>query len=154
MKKTLMAALLTATMLNGCVTAVQERPKETIGTAAGAGLGALVGSQFGKGSGQIVAIGLGALAGGFIGNQIGAALDDADRQAAERAAEKAMTDNRPVSWQNPESGHSGEIRPTRTYVDGEGRSCREYETAVFIDGKKESAVRRACQSPDGRWRDA
>ncbi len=42
-----------------------------LGLLVGAGLGALVGSQIGSGSGQIAAVGVGAFIGGLIGSDIG-----------------------------------------------------------------------------------
>jgi surface antigen len=59
---------------------------------------------------------------------------------------------KPVSWNNPDSGHSGTVTPTRTYQTSSGTYCREYQTTVLIDGKQERATGTACRQADGTWR--
>lgn len=59
--------------LSGCATG---GPDETAGTLIGAAGGALIGSQFGSGSGQIAATAIGTLGGAFAGNQIGKHFDE------------------------------------------------------------------------------
>ena len=70
MKKLLVAAAVSAIVLSGCVATNQQG-----GTLVGAGLGGLLGSQFGSGTGQLAATGLGVLAGGLLGSQIGQHMD-------------------------------------------------------------------------------
>jgi surface antigen len=70
MKKLLVVAAVSAIVLSGCVVTNQQG-----GTLVGAGLGGLLGSQFGSGTGQLAATGLGVLAGGLLGNQIGYHMD-------------------------------------------------------------------------------
>ncbi len=66
-------------------------PKENTGTLLGALGGALIGSQFGGGTGERVAAGLaGAAIGGLIGNRIGAGMDDDDKQRAYVAQMQAL----------------------------------------------------------------
>ena len=136
--------------------ACQEgREKELGGTLLGAGLGALAGSQIGSGKGQLAAVALGALAGGYFGGQIGQSLDKADRAYAKETAQDSLEFNRTgqtSSWRNPDSGHSGSYTPTRTYVSDRGEDCREFETTIFIDGREERAVGRACRQPDQTWK--
>ena len=69
MKKLLVVAV-SAFVLSGCIATNQQG-----GTLVGAGLGGLLGSQFGNGTGQLAATGLGVLAGGLLGNQIGQYMD-------------------------------------------------------------------------------
>jgi surface antigen len=57
-----------------------------------------------------------------------------------------------VAWQNPDSGHSGTVTPTRTFQTADGTYCRDYHTTVVIDGKQERATGTACRQPDGSWR--
>lgn len=115
--------------------------------------GALLGNQFGKGSGKVAMTVVGGLAGAFLGHEIGANLDAADQAAAAKASEKALSENHPSTWANPENGHKGDIQPGRTFINAEGQTCREYQTTVYIDGKKDTAIRRACEGADKRWRD-
>ena len=70
MKKLLVVAAVSAIVLSGCVVTNQQG-----GTLVGAGLGGLLGSQFGGGTGQLAATGLGVLAGGLLGSQIGYHMD-------------------------------------------------------------------------------
>ena len=70
MKKLLVVAAVSAIVLSGCVVTNQQG-----GTLVGAGLGGLLGSQFGNGTGQLAATGLGVLAGGLLGSQIGQHMD-------------------------------------------------------------------------------
>ncbi len=128
--------------------------KQTAGTLVGAGLGGLAGSQIGSGTGRLVATGAGVLLGAWLGNEIGASLDRADQQAAEQSAHYALENNpsgQASTWQNPDSGHSGYTTPTRTYQTSSGQYCREYETAIVIDGKTQKAHGTACREPDGSW---
>lgn len=151
----LAASVLAAGTLSGCQTmqTVQDNPKTTAGTVIGGVGGAFLGNQFGGGSGKVAMTVIGGLAGAYLGHEIGSSLDAADRTASEKAAERALEGNRTATWANPDSGRRGEIQPTNTYTDASGRTCREYQTTVYIDGQKETATRRACQSTDGRWRD-
>lgn len=128
--------------------------KEGIGTVLGGAGGAWAGSTIGKGSGRIVATAAGTLLGAFIGNQIGRSLDQVDQMEAERAAQNALErypDGRYAHWDNPNTGHSGYTVPTRTFETAPGQYCREYQTAVVIDGRTQSAHGTACRQPDGTW---
>ena len=89
--------------------------KQGVGTLVGAGVGALAGSQIGGGTGKLAAVAIGALLGGYAGNEIGKSLDRADKLAANRAAQQAQTApiGQTINWNNPQSGNSGTITPTR-----------------------------------------
>lgn len=144
------AALAGALTLAGCA---DNGPKQTGGTLVGAGLGALAGSQIGGGKGQLAAVALGALGGAFLGSEVGKSLDRADRtymaQNSQSTLERTPT-GQSTSWRNPDSGHSGTFTPTRTYQE-QGRDCREYEQTIYVGGRNETAVGRACRNPDGTW---
>ena len=119
---------LMAVALAGCQTNGYGQ-KQVGGTLLGAGLGGLLGSQFGSGSGKLVATGLGVFAGGLIGNEVGKSLDRADRaylyQATERAAAAPVGET--ITWRNPRSGNYGSVTPTREGVHNRtGAYCREY----------------------------
>tara|TARA_Y100001968_G_C19326332_1_gene701946 strand:+ start:364 stop:837 length:474 start_codon:yes stop_codon:yes gene_type:complete len=129
--------------------------KEGAGTLAGAGLGALAGSQIGKGKGQLAAVAIGALLGAFAGNEIGKSLDKADQVELARAGEKARTVpiGKRVDWSNPDSGNSGSVTPIREGRQvGSGNYCREFKQTVTIDGRTEEAYGVACRQPDGSWK--
>ena len=107
---------------------------EVVGTLVGAALGGLIGSQIGGGTGNKVAIGAGVLAGGFLGNKIGKSLDCQDQQyhydTTQSALEKDKT-GETSTWTNPDTGHSGDITPTRTYTL-EGQPCRDFTQTIFV----------------------
>ena len=132
-----------------------QGPKQTGGTLAGAGLGALLGSQIGGGKGKLAAVAIGTLAGAFIGSEIGKSLDRADKQQMQRTSQSALEYNKAgqaSSWSNPDNGHAGSVQPTRTYQTASGEYCREYQQTVTIGGKTESAYGTACRQPDGSWK--
>ena len=58
-----------------------------------------------------------------------------------------------ISWNNPQSGHSGVIVPVRDgYDNTSGAYCREFDQKVTIGGQTQSAYGTACQQPDGSWK--
>lgn len=128
--------------------------KQTIGTGGGAILGGILGSKVGKGNGQLWATGAGALLGAFVGSEIGKSLDQADMAYHQQAVERAYSApiNQTVSWNNPESGHSGSVTPVREGRQAStGNLCRQYKQTIVIDGRAEEAVGTACQNADGTW---
>ncbi len=54
-------------------------------------------------------------------------------------------------WRNPQNGHWGTMTPARTYLNAEGRYCREYRQTVTIGGQEHQAGGKACRSDDGVW---
>ena len=101
------------------------------------------------------AIGLGALYGAAIGANIGKSLDERDKQLADDAFQSSLENNKtgaPSSWSNPDSGHSGETTPTRTYTADSGDPCREFTTTVLIGGEEQQGYGTACRQSDGSWK--
>ncbi len=148
------SAALIVLSLSACAE-LQNNPKRSLGTLLGAGLGALVGSQIGGGTGQLAAVAIGALGGAYLGGEVGRSLDRADKAHAERTARNALEYNRTgetVSWRNPDSGNSGTVTPTRTYQTVSGRNCREYQTTVTVGGQSKDAYGTACRQGDGTWK--
>lgn len=127
--------------------------KEQQGTVAGAVVGGAVGSLFGSGSGRVVAIGAGALAGGFIGNRIGKNMDDTDRLKAQQAAQRAQTApvGSNVQWSNPDSGNNGNYYVAQEGFDSSGNRCRQFEHTVNAGGQTEVTKGVVCQRADGQW---
>lgn len=148
------AALIAASTLSlGACS--QYGQKETGGTLIGAGLGGLLGSQFGHGTGKLVATGLGVAAGGLLGNHIGRSLDRADQaylyQASERAQSAPIGET--ITWNNPQSGNYGSVTPTREgYQPSTGAFCREYQQEIVVGGKRQQGYGQACRQPDGSWK--
>jgi surface antigen len=128
--------------------------KQTGGAVLGAIGGGLLGAQFGRGSGTLAATAIGTLLGGYLGSEMGKSLDRADQAAARQAEERAHSApiGQAISWNNPESGHSGSVTPTRDGRDASGAYCREYQTTIRVDGREENAYGTACRQADGTWK--
>jgi surface antigen len=147
-KKTtqLVALSLSVLVLAGCETI----NKQDIGMLSGGVAGGLIGSQFGGGTGRLVAIGAGTLAGAFIGGAIGKNMDATDKLKAEQALEKTPTGQSSL-WENPDNGNRYHVTPKKT-VKRQGRYCREYIMTAEIAGKKQQTYGTACRQPDGSWK--
>ena len=138
--------------LSGC----QNGPggKELFGALGGAAVGGLLGSQIGSGTGQLAATAGGTLLGALVGGGIGHSLDEVDQMKAEQADTQArsVAIGETISWNNPNSGHSGTVTPTRHGYTNSGDYCREFQRTITIDGKVEQAHGITCRQPDGSWR--
>ncbi len=87
---------------------------EDIGRIVGGVGGAVLGSQFGKGTGKAVAVGAGALGGLFLGGEIGKRIGGNDQQAITQTRQQALETEQPVTWRNPDSGVQSTARVTET----------------------------------------
>jgi len=117
--------------------------KQNIGTVLGGVGGAVIGSQFGGGTGRLVATVIGAGAGAFLGNQLGRSLDEADRQQIAKADSQALDTaaGQPISWRNPDSGATGSAQaaaPTSEVIskapDGTLRTVSKTPKLNLISG--------------------
>jgi surface antigen len=128
--------------------------KQDIGTVLGGVGGAVIGSQFGGGTGRIATTAAGAILGGMAGSSLGKSLDKADAQYAAQNAQKAL-ENSPsgqsMPWQNPQSGNSGSITPKAPYQNASGQYCREYTQTIVVGGQKQQGYGTACRQDDGTW---
>jgi surface antigen len=146
--KTLAAMVLLVFLGTACA---NMGPKTAIGGATGAAAGGLIGHAAGGGTAGIIG---GVLLGGLLGGAIGNALDQRDQELAMRAAQNSFENSRTgtqSSWQNPDSGNSGTITPTRTYENSGGQYCREYQQTVTVGGERQDAYGTACRQSDGSW---
>ncbi|MDA3806723.1 MAG: RT0821/Lpp0805 family surface protein [Thiomicrorhabdus sp.] len=152
MKKVVVILTVASLLLAGCIQNMGQ--KEGAGTLLGATAGAVLGSNVGKGKGNIAAIAIGTLAGALFGQELGRSLDRADRIAMGQNAQYSLEhtrSNASTSWNNPDSGNSGTLTPTRTYQTSEEQYCREYRQTVVVGGQKQEAYGTACRQPDGSW---
>ena len=144
--------VLLAFAVSSCATMQQtykENPKAMLGGLLGAGAG--IAAAAGASPGLIVmsAVG-GALVGGLVGKQ----LDNRDKQMARDAAARAFEQNRTGQasvWNNPESGNSGSVTPTKTYQLANGQYCRQYQQTINIGGEQHQSYGTACRQADGTW---
>jgi surface antigen len=128
-------------------------PKEVGGTAGGAVAGAVVGNMLAGSGNRVAGTVIGAAVGGFLGNRIGAALDDEDKRRAYAAQMQALEtgpSGAPVAWRNPDSGRYGNVVPGPAY-EANGATCRSYSQTIYIDGNPQAARGTACRNPDGSW---
>ncbi len=156
MRRPLVALVLGSLVLAGCSQDGQSGiTKQEVGTVLGAVGGAVIGAQFGRGTGQLIGVAAGTLLGGFLGSEVGKSLDKADHTYMEQANQRALESNpagQPSTWQNPDSGHSGSITPTKTFQQANGEYCREYTQTITVGGNNQTAYGTACRQPDGSWK--
>ena len=146
------ALALAAVLVAGCGSDIG---KEEMGALVGAGLGGLAGSLIGDGGGRLVAVGVGTMLGAILGSEVGKSLDRADRLAMAQATYTALEygeSGTPVTWTNPDSGHSGDVVPQAAVRRAEGTVCREFMKTVTIAGEKQRAYGTACRQAGGTWR--
>lgn len=146
-----------ASILAGCQAGGQNDnlfTKENVGAVTGAAAGAWIGSNVGGGKGNIAAIAAGTLLGGYLGKTVGASLDKADMQYYNQTSQSALENSRTgvtSAWNNPDTGNSGTITPTRTYQNPTGGNCREYTQTINIGGQIERGYGTACRDANGSW---
>lgn len=148
MKKitTAFIAVLMSLSLASC----ENMTKQDVGTLSGGVIGGLVGSQFGGGTGKLLAVGAGALAGAFIGGAIGKNMDETDRLKMNQAMEQNSL-GQPAYWTNQKTNTSYTVVPTKNVSYDGNPYCREYRSTAIIAGKKQQVYGTACRQPDGTW---
>lgn len=152
MSARILPSLLFTLVLAGCST-TDVGVKQGVGTLAGGTAGALAGNQIGSGKGKTAATIGGAVLGALVGSEIGRQLDENDRQAIAQAEYQALESagpNRPVAWQNPRSGHRGQVSAGPAYFVNE-RNCRDYSHTIYVDSQPEILRGTACRTPEGSW---
>jgi surface antigen len=130
----------------------QENPKAILGGIGGGTTGGLIAAAAGASPGWIA---FSVLAGGLVGGAIGNRLDEKDKEMAVRAANQAFEygqTGRRSTWQNPDTGASGSVTPTRTYQIESGQYCREYTQEIQVGGERQQSYGTACRQPDGSWK--
>ena len=151
----LFVAVIGPVALSGCATMSEN---ETAGTLIGGVAGAVVGNQFGKGTGKTAATALGAVIGATAGRNIGRSLDATSRQHAGAAAHRALDSadiGQSINWENPDNAGGpayGSATVTRQGTDGAGRTCREFQQTVIIGGREEQSYGTACRDGNGDWK--
>lgn len=144
----------------GCTTGqdnLSREDKVAIGTVAGAVIGGLIGYQVLSSSNDTVrllaALG-GAAAGSYGGKLLSERLTRFDKTAMQETAYKSLTEapsGETSTWQNGSTGTHGSITPMRTFLDAQGRICREYDAKIAVDGETVQGRETACQTKAGHW---
>jgi surface antigen len=132
-------------------TGCTDMNNQNVGTLSGGVLGGLVGSRFGGGGGQLVAIGAGTLLGAYLGGSMGKNMDDADKAKMNNALEN-NTVGQPAYWHNPNTGANYHVTPVKNVSVHGNQYCREYRTTANIAGKEQQVYGTACRKPDGSWK--
>lgn len=84
--------------------------KENVGKAVGGILGGVLGSQIGGGSGKTAATIVGALAGYWLGGEVGRRMQESDRRGLARTTATAIDTGRSQTWVNPDTGVRTEVQ--------------------------------------------
>lgn len=154
----LLASVLAVSLalpLSACAQNSYGGSKQNTGTVIGALGGAAAGAAIGGEDNWWWAAGLGALAGGVVGNQVGAYLDRQDQQTSYRNANYALNnvpDGQSAKWSNPANNTGGYTRPIETVETASGQTCRDFQTGVTAQGQSTSGTGTACRQPDGTWK--
>jgi surface antigen len=145
--------LLAVGLLCGCSNGQGGTDNTGTGLVLGSIAGGVLGNQIGKGDGKVAATVAGAVVGGIVGSQIGKNLDERDRRYAQEAEYDALERGQSGAsrqWRDPDTGHYGDIVPSKPYKRGVA-DCRDYTHTIYIDGRPQKMHGTACRSTDGTW---
>lgn len=153
--RTIALATTLSVGLSGCFTADPNSDEEKLvmGTMLGAVLGGVAGYYI-VGSYPVIGATLGFMAGGGAGYLVAEELTKYDRTAMKDTAYKSLTQaevGETMSWGNNQSGNGGSITPVRSYTDGNGRLCREFEISLTTQDETREGKDIACQTVRGDW---
>ncbi len=152
-----LSALVGASLLvSGCVTGIDSREDKM---ANGAALGGLVGGVLaynfaGAGTSQWIMTMLGAVGGAAAGSRI---MDEAtkwERKEMEGTIYRSLTESttgETLTWQPSEEETMGRFTPVRTFLDQQGRICRDLMIESIVDGEKSHATQTMCRNGAGHW---
>jgi len=80
-------------------------------------------------------------------------FDDRDLRLFLDAATRALddgTENQPVAWKNPDTGHGGDMTVLKRF-ESNGRQCQRIRVRNEAQGRKSDMQHNLCMV-DGRWR--
>lgn len=157
LNKTLLASAMACTLLAGCtgVGTISREDKLAQGAIAGAIVGGAVGFEvFGSGGGQLIGLAVGAAAGAGGGFILADHLTQLDLRSMNKSTYEGLSSKptgETVTWNNPDSGNSGEITPLRTFLSNDGKLCRDYRRTVNVAGEVQHTTHTACRTGRGDW---
>jgi len=127
---------------------------EEMGALLGAAAGAAIGTQIGSGhEGTYAAVAGLALAGSYIGAEVGENADEKARRDAQARTQYALEhtpSGQTSQWGNNQGGAYGTVTPAPGYVEG-GEYCRPYTQTYTVDGQTGTIQGTACRQADGSW---
>lgn len=145
------AVLLVSFNLVACSTNTRTE-NTTIGGVTGAVAGGLAGSLIGAGTGQVVAIGVGAIGGALLGSYIGHSMDNSDNAHVYQALDNNNT-RQTTDWKNEKTGAVYKVTPVSKKMTIKGNpDCRKFRAISVISGKKQHVYGVACRQTDGTWK--
>ena len=148
--------LLVLSMLCGCdPNNPSPQFASLLGAGGGAALGGLLGNQLGhhRTGATLAGVGVGGLAGYFIGGAIGRQLDSQDKQRASNATEQALNSGGSRSWKSDHSGNSGHVSVQKSELT-HGNECRSVHEIAYIQGKEVDQNQKYCKNSSGEWVEA
>lgn len=155
MRKAIGLFLLLAIILPGCSSFKQMNDRESTLIGLGAVAGGLVGYYtFGRGWGHYLYTAGGAAVGGMLGWYTAQKLSKSDVKKADLTAIEALAqapDQKPLDWNNEETGNSGEFIAVNNYRLDDGTSCRDFISQVNVQGRKAETRGTACLAASGEW---
>ncbi len=159
------AAALSSLLVVAGATQSRAGEGDVLALLLGGGLGALAGSQFGKGSGRIGATAGGAVLGALLGSAFSGGLYDTTpdyratrrhrqhrRHRHSRHAAPAYRSYYAPAYAPAYLPSPAPIQQTVAYNQYPNDYCREYESLVTINGVSQRSHGIACYRPDGSWR--
>jgi surface antigen len=159
MRKQLLAVAATFLLAASAASPAFAGSNDIIGTGLGAALGGLLGSQFGRGGGQLAATGAGVFFGGLVGNSVGTSIDRTNYLYSHHGGYYTYAPA-PVYYPATYSYQPTYVAPpepppapaTYTYAGNNGSYCREFSQQVTVGGRVQESYGTACLQPDGSWR--
>ena len=142
--RTVIGLMLSTFLLAGCQT-TQAQNAATLGTLAGATVGALTFKN--KISGAAIGAGAGLLVGYIVGNE----MDKSDQRQMANTLE-TVPSGHAAQWTNPDTRTTYQAipQPARQYSDG--RVERDVTVRMqMADGSTQTVYAKAYRQPDGSW---
>jgi len=126
----------------------------SVSAVSGAGIGYIVGSQMGGGTGNIMMMIFGGAVGAMGGWAYGSTLMPSDRETFRTTTQHAMQhvpNGQVVTWANPETRTAGSITPTGSFIGKGGLQCRNFDATVAAKDGIGRGTGVACKGQDGEW---
>ena len=128
---------------------------KTLGQLIGTTVGAIVGSQFGSGTGKTLSTLLGSTAGFLIGGQIAVLLSEKDQEELNnkinQTLENGETEKSYIWESSTDADINARITPGEEYMINE-LSCRNFEKVIKKEGKNYLTKAKACRDKEGNWK--
>jgi len=151
------AVLLMPIFLSAC--ADDPEASRVLGKSLGAGVGAVaggyLGNKVGTGTANALATTVGVAMGAYFGGKLFDKLSRGDLNLAS-AAQSAALENAPsgkaVTWSNPDTGTAGMATAQPAFEKEGVGPCRPFTHLIQQAGEQAKVEGTACRNADGSWR--